>query len=232
MVNPHPYYPPHVVVQGYAPNTLSVVALVTAFAGVIAAFLVFALALARRLSPGLKRRRAEQAAFCWFVLCGFLHCFFEGYFVLNHAQIPGSQDLFAQLWKEYALSDSRYVTSDPFMLAIEVLTAIVWGPLSFIVAIYIAAAAATTATTRTRLQRHVLQAVVCVGHVYGVALYYGTCYFAERMQGVSYSRPETLYYWVYYAGLNAPWAVVPALLHCQSVKALTRVDGGAAKKDQ
>ena len=42
-----------------------------------------------------------------------------GYFVLNHATLASSQSLFAQLWKEYSLSDSRYLTSDPFMLCIE-----------------------------------------------------------------------------------------------------------------
>jgi cholestenol delta-isomerase len=44
--------------------------------------------------------------------------------VLHHASIPGSQGLFAQLWKEYALSDSRYMVSDPFMLCIESLTVV------------------------------------------------------------------------------------------------------------
>jgi cholestenol delta-isomerase len=54
-----------------------------------------------------------------------------------------------------------------------------------------------------------LQTAVSIGHLYGVALYYGTCGFAEHMGGVSYSRPEALYYWGYYVGMNAPWAVVP-----------------------
>lgn len=35
-----------------------------------------------------------------------------------------AQDLFGQLWKEYALSDSRYLTSDPFVLCMEVITAV------------------------------------------------------------------------------------------------------------
>lgn len=47
-----------------------------------------------------------------------------GYFVYNHAGLAGSQDLFAQLWKEYALSDSRYLTSDPFMLCVEAITVV------------------------------------------------------------------------------------------------------------
>lgn len=46
------------------------------------------------------------------------------YYVFNHATIAGSQHLFAQLWKEYALSDSRYLTSDPFMLSVESITVV------------------------------------------------------------------------------------------------------------
>lgn len=51
--------------------------------------------------------------------------------------------------------------------------------------------------------------IMCVGHLFGVALYYGTCSFEYRYKGVSHSRPEFLYYWVYYLGLNAAWVVVP-----------------------
>ena len=46
------------------------------------------------------------------------------YFVFNHDRIAGMQGLFAQLWKEYALSDSRYLTLDPFVLSIETLTVV------------------------------------------------------------------------------------------------------------
>lgn len=46
---------------------------------------------------------------------------------------------------------------------------------------------------------------MCVAHLYGVALYYLT----NWAEGVSYSRPEVLYFWVYYVGFNAPWATVP-----------------------
>lgn len=42
----------------------------------------------------------------------------------NHATLASSQDLFAQLWKEYALSDSRYLTSDHFMLCVETITVV------------------------------------------------------------------------------------------------------------
>lgn len=32
--------------------------------------------------------------------------------------------LFAQLWKEYALSDSRYLTSDVFTVCVETITTV------------------------------------------------------------------------------------------------------------
>ncbi len=35
-----------------------------------------------------------------------------------------AQDLFGQMWKEYAYSDSRYLTSDAFVLCMETITAV------------------------------------------------------------------------------------------------------------
>lgn len=49
---------------------------------------------------------------------------FEGYFALNHVNLSGKQDFFGQLWKEYAFADSRYLTSDPFVLCMETVTAV------------------------------------------------------------------------------------------------------------
>ena len=47
-----------------------------------------------------------------------------GYFVLNHTRMGPATDLFGQLWKEYSMSDSRYLTSDPFVLCMETITAV------------------------------------------------------------------------------------------------------------
>jgi hypothetical protein len=55
---------------------------------------------------------------------GAIHLFFEGYFSLNHTRMGPAQDIFGQLWKEYAFSDSRYLTSDPFVLCMETVTAV------------------------------------------------------------------------------------------------------------
>ena len=51
-----------------------------------------------------------------------------GYFAYNHTRMGGAQDLFGQLWKEYAMSDSRYLTSDPFVLCMETVTAVSHNP--------------------------------------------------------------------------------------------------------
>jgi len=82
---------------------------------------------------------------------------------------------------------------------------LLWGPLSFATAICIA---------RGSSLRYPLQIIVSLAHLYGVALYYSTCYAEHLYRGVSYSRPEILYFWGYYAGFNAPWVVVPASERC------------------
>ncbi|KAG5914753.1 hypothetical protein E4U42_000338, partial [Claviceps africana] len=64
----------------------------------------------------------DKCAAVWFALCGFLHVAFEGYFVYHRATIAHQQTVFAQLWKEYALSDSRYLTLDVFTVCIEFIT--------------------------------------------------------------------------------------------------------------
>lgn len=75
-----------------------------------------------------------------------------------------------------------------------------WGPLSFL---------AVVGILRDWHSRHVVQVIVCTAHVYGVALYYLTNWNESRVHGVAYSRPETLYFWIYYVGFNLPWAIVP-----------------------
>lgn len=140
-------------------------------------------------------------------------------------QLPSMSTLFAQLWKEYTLSDSRYLTHDIFTVSVETITFVslpppplfqwffhsltqlvplsaklAWGPLSLLTAVGV---------LKDWHSRHVVQVIVCTAHAYGVALYYLTNWNESRVHGVAYSRPEALYFWVYYVGFNLPWAVVP-----------------------
>ena len=74
-----------------------------------------------RINPSLLRRYDAQP---WGNTMTRTKLMNTGYFSLNHFQMGPAQDLFGQLWKEYALSDSRYLTSDPFVLCMETVTAV------------------------------------------------------------------------------------------------------------
>lgn len=125
---------------------------------------------------------------------GFIHLFFEAYFVVNNRTLASSQTLFGQLWKEYSLSDSRYLTSDAFVVCMEAITAFAWGFLAFYIAYCIAV---------EHPVRYALQLIMSVGQVYGDVLYYAT-----SLLDVSYCRPEGYYFWFYYFFFNLIWMVV------------------------
>ncbi|PBP24131.1 hypothetical protein BUE80_DR004992 [Diplocarpon rosae] len=174
------------------------------------------LAVVRRLNPSL--RGVDLGLVLWFVLCGSIHLLFEGYFMYNHHRMPQMTDFFGQLWKEYALSDSRYMASDPFVLCMESWTAvpppkspkpkpptqsqlmflppqIFWGPLSFLTALLI---------VRSSPYRHPVQALVSTGQFYGDVLYYTTSLFDDRYNGVRHYRPEPYYFWFYFVFITGP----------------------------
>ncbi|KAF4123100.1 cholestenol Delta-isomerase [Geosmithia morbida] len=174
-------------------NSSSLPAIAGSFGAIIAVVVVVAYRCAANVRP------VDRFAAAWFALCGFLHVSFEGYYIYHRHDIAGMNTLFAQLWKEYTLSDSRYLTLDVFTVCVEMITVFVWGPLSLLVLL---------AILRGHDGRHPLQIIVCVAHLYGVTLYYAT----NWAEGLSCSRPEFLYYWVYYAGFNSPWVFVPLVL--------------------
>lgn len=117
------------------------------------------------------------------------------------------------MWKEYSLSDSRYLTSDTFTVCMETITTVAWGPLSLLIAWFIAT---------DNPARHPLQLIVSLGQLYGDVLYYATCAFEEVVRGTVYSRPERAYFWGYYMLLNAFWIVIPGMLIVSSVKEITK----------
>lgn len=122
----HPYYPLGAEIAQYAANKNSVPYLLTLFFSACAALFTTTYLLASAANPRLSR--AQLATVMWFVLSGSIHLFFEGFYVLHFADLGGSQHLIGQMWKEYGLSDSRYLTSNSFVLCMESLTAVLWGP--------------------------------------------------------------------------------------------------------
>jgi cholestenol delta-isomerase len=223
----HPYYPLGVHIPEYFPNESSVPSLIGQFAFLWGAVISVAWLIINRVRP--RASKSDRLAFLWFCFSRYstrssirpglnlrstaasMHLFFEGYFVLHHATIAGKSDLFGELWKEYSLSDSRYLRSDAFLVCMEVVTAVgassscsyirsvskliqfrrqqfCWGPLSFLAAACIAA---------QHSMRHALQIIISLGQIYGDALYYAMSLFDLYYHGTHFCRPEGYYFWMY-----------------------------------
>jgi cholestenol delta-isomerase len=142
----HPFFPAHVKVPGYVATSLPTTALLTIFFGALAAILTTSKVFLKWSNLILSKGEVWTAS--WFILCGFIHLFFEGmicsyhlvdyipyllmhclgYFSYNSLAMGSRTDLFGQLWKEYALSDSRYMTRDPFVICMESWYSVPLGP--------------------------------------------------------------------------------------------------------
>ncbi|KAJ5970410.1 Emopamil-binding [Penicillium vulpinum] len=204
----HSYYPVGVEIPSYVPNEWSTLALVSTFGVTCIIVLTAAKTIATNVNPRITT--PELSRVLWFTLCGCIHLILEGYYALNFATLPSSQHLLAQLWKEYSMSDSRYLTSHAFVMSMESITAWCWGPLSFLLASFI---------VTDNPFRHPLQIIISTGQLYGDVLYYATCAFDFFVYGIEYSRPENYYFYGYFVLLNGFWIVIPVLLIADSVRA-------------
>ena len=117
-----PYYPLDLQIAGYLANKWHTLELLTIFTSGLLAILGVTYAGSKRIRPRLSG--SDLGVIMWFVMCGCIHSFFEGYFAYNYATMAGNNDLFGQLWKEYSLSDSRYLTQNAFVLCMESVTAV------------------------------------------------------------------------------------------------------------
>ncbi|KAJ3475981.1 hypothetical protein NLG97_g9280 [Lecanicillium saksenae] len=203
----HSYYPPGVAIAGYVPNTLSTVQILAIFTSTLTSVLAPCYFLIRRVRPSIST--AEMATALWFVLCGVIHLGLEGHYARHEHHIGASSHVLSQLWKEYSLSDSRYLTRDSFMVCMESITAVCWGPLSFLCAYGV---------VRDSSWRHPIQSIISLGQIYGDVLYYGTCTYESLVYGRHFSRPEMYYFVGYYVFLNAFWIVIPSILLFSSAK--------------
>lgn len=195
----HPFYPLGIALTNYVEQELSMATIFTGFGAALLSLFAATRAYAKTNNPQLSTR--DQALAVWFVLSGAIHLVIEGYFSLNHSRMPAMTDYLGQAWKEYSNCDSRYMTADPFVVCMESITAWAWGPLSLL---------ATYLIVKGSPWRHAVQLVVSGGQFYGDALYFLTNFMDEWYKGISYSRPEPLYYWGYFVGMNIIWIVIPA----------------------
>ena len=107
--------------------------------------------------------------------------------------------MFDTAGKEYTKADSRYASRDSFVIAMETVTAFMWGPLCPLT-IY--------GIFKSKSWRYVLMIVISVGQIYGDVLYYATCFLEDFI----HHRPEPLYFWGYFVVLNGVWIVIPGLV--------------------
>ncbi|KAF2740831.1 EBDP4, emopamil-binding protein [Polyplosphaeria fusca] len=217
----HPYYPINVEIVGYVANKWNTFELCGLFASGCTIIFSLTYLAVKRLRPQVST--SDLLTVLWFVLCGCIHLFFEGYFAYNFSRMGGMQDLFGQLWKEYSLSDSRYLTQDAFVLCMETITAVFWGPLSFVTAGLIAT---------DHPLRYPFQTIVSLGQLYGDVLYYATSMFDHYILDLSYSRPEGAYFWGYFVFMNSFWIVIPLYLIGTSVAANWRAMAALNKMEK
>ncbi|KAF9977338.1 hypothetical protein BGZ73_006379 [Actinomortierella ambigua] len=200
----------------YVPNTDSMektVGIVFAAFGVI---MVGSLAVAYQRRNSTIRGIGGQLTFMWLVTCGFTHLILEGYYVIFNKTLAGLNSPLAQVWKEYSLADSRYLTSDPCVLGVEAITAFAWGPLALYTAY---------AQYHDLPSRHILQLIVSLGQLYGDILYY----FTTLIEGCPHGDPHPYYFYFYFIHFNAWWVIIPIILMYSSIKYLYRATSTTAK---
>ncbi|KAJ2553308.1 hypothetical protein EV175_002987, partial [Coemansia sp. RSA 1933] len=204
----HPYFPPTLELPGYTAPTHKTATLVSSMGACLAALLAstYCVLAAKRHPITLPQRLTAL----WFVMCGALHSLFELYYLAHHKTLAQDQSVVADMWKEYALSDSRYLSASPMVRALESITVLATAPLCWIAAYAIWA--------DLHAIRHLAQLSASLLHLYSVAIYFGT----EFMGPASNCRPEPLYYYGYFIAMNAPWVLVPVLLGVSSFRVIYR----------
>ncbi|KAI5792543.1 Emopamil binding protein-domain-containing protein [Peziza echinospora] len=216
----HPYHPPTLSLPTYRPPTLSpLLAPLLLLLPLLPPLILLNTHLLPRTLPTPQKLQTT-----WLLLSGLLHIFFEGYYIRHTTTIISSPSYLAQLWKEYALSDSRYILSprDPFVYPIELVTVAVTGPLCLcVVAGMVWVYWEFRAPGRTIdvygegeggkmwLMGYLVvgKAVVATAHLWGVALYFLTALESKEKHG-GWSRPEWRYEVGYFWMGNLPWGAM------------------------
>jgi cholestenol delta-isomerase len=121
----HPFYPRSLVIPGYAPSKHSMMEILFPFfAGSLLLILGGLISIYHRKHSLTSSSAGTKLVFVWFLACGCIHLFIEGWFSSHAKTIAGLDDYMSDLWKEYARSDSRYMTFDPFVFLMESVTAV------------------------------------------------------------------------------------------------------------
>ncbi|KAL9540532.1 hypothetical protein MBANPS3_009623 [Mucor bainieri] len=190
ILNSHPYAPNSLSIPHYVPNEKSTVELLFIAGGIMAALVGMSYAVSR---SWFSKGTTSTVRFTWFAICGLMHCGFEGYWLWNRATVAGQNDIFAQLWKEYAHGDSRYLANDELLLTLEIMTIFIWGPLCLTSAFYI---------LRNSPKQYIFQLIASLCHLFSCSLY-----FIMDLPEAKHCVSSPVYFYIYFLGFNSPWIV-------------------------
>lgn len=180
------------------------------FFGIVALVLAVSYGLIAKKKNTLSSSQGwTKGVFVWFICSGLIHLIIEGYYAINVYDIAGQTNYMSSMWKEYALSDSRYMTIDSTVWMIESITSFGWGPLCIFTAylIYIDSPI-----------RHLFQFIISFGQFYGDVLYYST----TLVDGSPHCSPNPFHFYFYFVFMNAFWIFIPGLILLSSGKVLAQ----------
>ncbi|KAI8067371.1 Emopamil-binding protein [Thamnidium elegans] len=200
----HPYYPTDAEIPHYVPNDRSTTELLVIAGGIMTSLVGLCFIGSRTLS----KKTSSVSRLTWFFISGILHVGFESYWLWYRASIAGRNDILAQLWKEYAHGDSRYLVADELLLTLEVMTIFIWGPLCLITCWYI---------LNGSPKQYFFQLVASLCHLFSCSLY-----FIMDLPEATHCNPSPYYFYIYFISFNMPWLIVPFTLLCQSYQHITK----------
>lgn len=196
----HPYIPQDLKLPGFVPIFLSQSHIVGVY-GISSFLVVLFMWIFSGFVP--KISKTDRVLMCWWIFTGLTHMVLEGYFVFTPDFYQKTTPVYlAEVWKEYSKGDSRYVGRDSAVVSVEGITAVVEGP-ACLLAVY--------AIATKKSYRHVLQLAICLGQLYGTAMYFITAI----LEGDNFST-SPFYYYAYYIFANHFWVWIPTLIviHC------------------
>ncbi|KAH6765785.1 C-8 [Perilla frutescens var. hirtella] len=192
----HPYVPRDLKLPGYVPVFLSQSTILTVYGTSSVLVVSFMWLLSGRVQ---KISKVDRILMCWWIFTGLTHIILEGYFAFtpDFYKVKTPHYL-AEVWKEYSKGDSRYVGRDSAVVAVEGITAAIEGP-ACLLAVY--------AIAMKSSYSYVLQLAICLGQLYGCAVYFATAI----LEGDNFATSE-FYYYAYYVVANMWWVFIPGAI--------------------
>ncbi|XP_021760731.1 probable 3-beta-hydroxysteroid-Delta(8),Delta(7)-isomerase [Chenopodium quinoa] len=120
--------------------------------------------------------------------------------------------------KEYSKGDSRYLSFDSTIIALEAISIFIFGPANLL-------AAYALATHKS--YRYAIQLVVCSMEFYSVVIYYMTVFVEGNQVSAS-----PYYFYAYFILANSPWVIVPSIVIITSWRKICEFDGTNKSKVQ